>query len=188
MSADLNRRNWCLHALALSASALMPSLDGWSAFRRPMIVPAGYVTVGLEYGVPSAVLFAVALQESQRLFGRHRLPWPWTLNVRGKPYRFQSHVTATQSLRLLVDRNVSLVDIGLMQVCWHYFRERLRTPELALQPYWNLRVGASILRDHYRATDDWFAAIGRYHAPADPARAQRYAQRVAHLIQGLAHA
>lgn len=185
MTTNLERRVWCLRALALGASALLPP-ESWCAAGRA--IPTGYVTVGGEYSVPPAVLFGVALQESQRLFGQHALPWPWTLNIKGKAYRFPTQQATHSALRDALHHGISLVDIGLMQVCWHFHRERLRSPELALQPYWNLRVGASILRDHYRASNDWFTAVGHYHAPANAVRARRYAERVARHVQGLARA
>jgi hypothetical protein len=132
------------------------------------------------------MLFAVALQESERLFGakstRRYLPWPWTLNVRGDAYRLATRASAHSALVGFLSLGIRLADIGLMQVNWHYFENRLLTPHQALEPYWNLRVGASILREHYRDTADWFVAIGRYHSPGNPERAARYAQSVMRRI------
>lgn len=155
-------------------------------------IPKGYQRIGTQAGVPSAILFAVALQESQRLFGagddRRPLPWPWTLNVEGSPQRFASQRAAITQLDSHLRSGKSLIDVGLMQVCWHYFHERLGAPARALDPYWNLRVGAAILREHYDNTHSWFTAIGRYHAPADAVRAAHYAARVLERMETLHHA
>jgi hypothetical protein len=35
-------------------------------------------------------------------------------------------------------------------------------------------VGSKILREEYARTGSWRAAIGRYHSPGNPHRAERY--------------
>ena len=71
---------------------------------------------------------------------------------------------------------------NLMQVNWRYHRTRLRDPWRALDPYYNLRVGARILRDCYREHADWWRAVGCYHSPgisaAQRERALAYRARV----------
>jgi hypothetical protein len=52
--------------------------------------PTAYVLTGQRLGVPAWVLFGVALQESQLLFGHEALPWPWTLDVAGRAERHGS--------------------------------------------------------------------------------------------------
>ena len=71
------------------------------------------------------------------------------------------------------------MDIGLLQVNWHYHRAALVDPWTALAPYHNLRVGARILYRRYRATGDWWRAVGAYHAPRHAERARWYRARVA---------
>jgi soluble lytic murein transglycosylase-like protein len=71
-----------------------------------------------------------------------------------------------------------MVDVGLMQVNWRYHGDKLRTHWLALDPWFNLRIGASILREMYDQCGDWIVAAGRYHAPANPERAGKYANQV----------
>ena len=67
---------------------------------------------------------------------------------------------------------------NLMQVNWRYHQDRLGTPWQALDPYYNLRVGAEILKGCYRNERDWWASVGCYHAPANPHRANEYRRRV----------
>jgi len=70
------------------------------------------------------------------------------------------------------------VDIGLMQVNWRYHKKCLTSPQLALNPYHNLRVAAEILLGCFRSREDWWEAVGCYHAPNNPERAARYQERV----------
>jgi Transglycosylase SLT domain len=184
--SPMNRRQFLLHSTTLAivgASALdCTAADLTSKAANPANdrkVPDGYVTIARQHAIPPVILFSVALQESEMMFGTKQiLPWPWTLNVKGTPYRYQTRIAADAALKSFLDAKTTLVDVGLMQVCWHYFADRLRSPAIALEPYWNLRVGASILRDHFVDTGNWFVAIGRYHSPGDPNRANKYANGV----------
>lgn len=184
--SPMNRRQFLLHSAMLAivgASAWDCAAADWTSKAahpaNDRKVPDGYVSIARQSAIPPVILFSVALQESEMMFGgKQILPWPWTLNVKGMPYRYPTRIAAETALKSFLNGKTTLVDIGLMQVCWHYFGDRLRSPDLALEPYWNLRVGASILRDHFLETANWFVAIGRYHSPGDPNRANNYANSV----------
>ena len=143
-------------------------------------VPVGYQQVADAYDLPPEVLYAVALTESARQVdstGNVR-PWPWTLNVQGRGHFFDSRQEAETALQEHFDAGRRSIDIGLMQVNWRYHRQRLGSSQLALDPYHNLRVAAEILRDCHQRRQDWWAAVGCYHAPNNPQRAARYRARV----------
>ncbi len=143
-------------------------------------VPEGYLQVAQAQGVPATVLYAVALTESgAALASGKQQPWPWTLNVEGRPYRFPTRLEAWQALHAHLARGATRIDIGLMQVNWGYHQRALGDPWRALDPYHNLTVGASILRAQYRHAGDWRQAVGRYHAPNHVERADRYSLHVA---------
>jgi len=143
-------------------------------------VPAGYRTVAAEQGVPASILYAVALAESGTVVdpSRHIRPWPWTLNVSGQGRFFPSRQAASEALHAELAAGRESVDIGLMQVNWRYHKDRLASPTRALDPYHNLRVAARILRGCYQRREDWWEAVGCYHAPSNARRAARYRQRV----------
>ena len=161
-----------------------------SSAARPLAsIPAGYVAVATQCRVPPAYLFGIALQESAQLFGepgsRRALPWPWTLNIAGEPVRCPSrhaaHVRALAALRA----GVESIDLGPMGINWRFHKARLQSVERGLDPYWNLRVGALLLVDHFTRCGNWFQAIGRYHSPANPARAASYAMQVLDRVRRL---
>lgn len=143
-------------------------------------VPSGYLVVAAERDIPHTVLYAVALTESGKQVAPGSLyrPWPWTLNVAGRGYFFDSRKEAWQALMAHLKDGKRSIDIGLMQVNWHYHHERLGSPWQALDPYNNLRVGAAILQDCYTSERDWWASVGCYHAPTNPHRANQYRRRV----------
>jgi hypothetical protein len=143
-------------------------------------VPVGYQQVADAYDLPAEVLYAVALTESARKVdstGNVR-PWPWTLNFRGRGHFFSSRDEAETALQRFLEQGRTSVDIGLMQVNWRYHEQRLGSPQRALDPYHNLRVAAEILRDCHQSRQDWWAAVGCYHAPNSPRRAAQYRTRV----------
>jgi len=139
-------------------------------------VPEAYRVVGAEYGVPQSLLLAIALTETARPADDHSLPWPWALNVRGESHWYRSREAALAGLKRFLAAGEK-PDIGLMQVNWGYHRGLLGSAEQALDPWFNLRAGAAVLAAEYRATGDWWAAVGRYHSRAQ-ARAAAYRARV----------
>ena len=86
---------WHKHWLIVLASLTLPSVS-WGGES----VPAGYRAIAAERGIPQSVLYAVALTESGKRVApadRYR-PWPWTLNVAGRGYFFESRQAAWQAL------------------------------------------------------------------------------------------
>ena len=79
-------------------------------------VPAGYRTIATERGIPYTVLYAVALTESGRRVAPADVyrPWPWTLNVAGRGYFFDSRLAAWQALTDWLQAGRRSIDIGLM--------------------------------------------------------------------------
>jgi len=143
-------------------------------------IPSGYRRIAVEFAIPPKILYAMALAESGKTLEGHRgqRPWPWTLNIRGRAYFFAQRRAAEMALRRALEGGERLIDVGLMQVNWHYHAHRLRSPTVALDPYHNLRIAARILRECQQARRDWWAAVGCYHAPVNATHAARYRARV----------
>lgn len=151
-------------------------------------VPNGYRVIAAEYGIPNTLLYAVALAESGVGINHKgtRRPWPWTLNVAGRGHVYPSRKAAWSALKTYIARGERSIDIGLMQVNWRYHEDKLGDTWRALNPYFNLRVGAGILRQCFEQRGDWWKSVGCYHAPSNPVRARRYRSRVVGHWQRLA--
>ena len=65
-------------------------------------IPSAYRLVAIEYGVPVALFYAVALTESgQSIESKsRRRPWPWTLNIAGEAHYFKTRWQAWLALEL----------------------------------------------------------------------------------------
>ena len=143
--------------------------------------PPAYQLAAHKAGIPSAVLYSVALQESGtrlRGQGQQLVPWPWTLNVAGAGYRFATRADACTAL-LLALKTVppKRIDVGIAQVNmgWNGHRfGRGVSPCYALDPYKNLDVAAQMLAELRAEGGDWLTVAGRYHRPAGGAPAARY--------------
>ena len=86
---------------------------GWSN----VSVPEGYRTIAMEHDIPHTVLYAVALTESATRIDQGDLyrPWPWTLNVAGRGYFFDTRLAAWQALKNWLREGQVSIDIGLLR-------------------------------------------------------------------------
>lgn len=161
-----------------TAFVLLTCVMAGSAQARE-IPPPAYQVAAQRAGIPSTVLYAVALQESGlRLRGR-LVPWPWTLNVAGKAQRYATRTEACAGLRQELKRTpAKRIDAGLGQINLGYHPQRYAQACDLLDPYRNLAIAAEILREQHTPGDDWLLAIGRYHRPAGGAPAARYRHSV----------
>ena len=146
-------------------------------------IPTRYQQIARQHNIPPGILYAIALTESGKTIapGMFR-PWPWTLNVAGKPKRYATRKATWNAMRYYMKQGIQSIDIGLMQVNWRWNKHRLGNTWTALDPRFNVTAGAKILRDEYKKQGNWVSAIGSYHSPgksqAQKQRAQKYAKRV----------
>lgn len=145
-----------LFAAALPAQAGKPT------------IPAAYHHIAREERVPAESLYSLALTESARKTKQGVRPWPWTLNVAGRGYRYASREEAMQGLLQHMRRHsTKRIDVGLAQVNLGWNGHRFSSLQEAFEPYTNLRVAARILRECYDANPgSWLRAAGCYHHPA----------------------
>ncbi|MFK1437569.1 lytic transglycosylase domain-containing protein [Pseudomonas aeruginosa] len=148
------------------------------------IPPPAYQLAAQRAGVPSPVLYAVALQESGMRRDGRVVPWPWTLNVAGEPRRYATRAAACAGLlEALHVFPATRIDAGLGQINLGHQKHRYRRPCDLLDPYYNLAQSADILREQHSPDEDWLLAIGRYHRPAGGEPAARYRRGVSRHLQ-----
>ena len=185
--------------MAASAIAPMPTLRplcvlllaaglcGGSAHAQEAPPPA-YQLAAQRAGIPSTVLYAVALQESGIRRNGRLVPWPWSLNVAGQSRRFATRADACSGLQQAMRSTPhTRIDAGLGQINLGYHKHRFTSPCDLLDPYRNLAIAAEILNEQHTPGEDWLLAIGRYHRPAGGEPAARYRRSVSrHLarVQG----
>ncbi|AVZ81949.1 lytic transglycosylase domain-containing protein [Edwardsiella ictaluri] len=162
-------------------------------------VPEGYVRVAVAHKVPPEVLYSVSLAETamaprsiaavvrqQANLPDVARPWPWTINVAGKEYRYSSRLEAWQALQVFMSRySLKRIDVGLAQVNLGWNGHHFTSTWAAFDPYTNLNAAAAILRECWeRKPGSWLDAAGCYHHPAGGQAAVRYKTIVKrHLVR-----
>jgi hypothetical protein len=134
-------------------------------------------------GVPVRLLLALAPIESGVGSRTGQIyPWPWTLNINGRgSYHFRSRAAAERHLDALIAAGIDNVDVGCLQVNWHWHGRAFTSPAAALTPERNAQYAASLLRKYRAQTGTWSGAVGLYHSQ-DPRLAEAYRCRVAHAL------
>jgi hypothetical protein len=157
---------WTLWTPAGGARAGPPA---WPGACEPPILAAERF-----YRLPAGILEAIALTES----GSHGAPYPWALNLAGRPVMSPSRDAAAGLLRGpngIARRDVA---VGCMQIHMRYHLAGFAKPESALEPARNVWYGAAFLDGLHRRLGDWASAIAQYHA-SDPKAQRAYVCRVA---------
>lgn len=177
-TVTVHRASW-VFALTMATCTL--------TVRAQELPPPAYQLAAYDAGIPSAVLFAVALQESGLMLHGRRVPWPWTLNVAGTAYRYATREESCAALHHALARVPAIhIDAGLGQVNLGFQAHRFKQPCELLNPYANLVITATILRECHDPGEDWLIAVGRYHRPAGGELAARYQRSVGqHLARVL---
>ena len=82
-----------LRALVLAAALYV------CATHAQEVPPPAYQLAAQRAGIPSTVLYAVALQESGVRRNGRIVPWPWSLNVAGQSHRYATRADACAGLQ-----------------------------------------------------------------------------------------
>lgn len=140
-----------------------------------------------KYGIPQRLLGAIAATETGRT---HRglgikVPWPWAINVEGRPFFFHTKREAVQMVEKFQAEGVRSIDVGCMQINLYHHPDAFANLSQAFEPSFNVDYAARFLRGHYDETGVWKTAVGRYHSRT-PGHAARYVGLVYGQWYGLA--
>lgn len=116
--------------------------------------------------IPTHLLAAIATTESGRY---HKglgmsVPWPWTINVEGKGYYFNSKAEAIARTQHFIASGRQSIDVGCMQVNLKHHPKAFANLNQAFDPATNVAYAATFLRDNYATLGDWIKATAAYHS------------------------
>ncbi|MBP5215147.1 MAG: transglycosylase SLT domain-containing protein [Alphaproteobacteria bacterium] len=135
---------------------------------------------GMEYGVNYDLLQTIAAVESGRwdhLQNRY-VAWPWTVNVKGKGYYYDSKEEALAAIKKFQEQGIRSIDVGCMQVNMKFHGAEFASMEEALDPVNNVKYSAKFLRTLYSKNgNDWKKAAEKYHS-ANPSAGAVYSKRL----------
>jgi len=129
--------------------------------------------------IPPHLLAAIAHVESGRreAFSGAVSPWPWTINVEGQGFFYDTKAEAIAAVQAAQARGVRSIDVGCMQVNLMHHPDAFPNLELAFDPQFNANYAARFLRELYGQTNDWGKAAALYHS-ATPEIGDEYRQKV----------
>lgn len=119
-----------------------------------------------KYKIPGDTLHSISLNETGKIHSKKkiRMVWPWTVNVEGKGYFFDSREEAVEFVRKQIIIGKENIDVGCMQINLKHHRRAFRSLEEAFDPRYNIDYAASFLKSKYNNLQDWHEAIAHYHS------------------------
>ncbi len=154
------------------------------------VIPDAYREIAAAERVPAESLYSLAMAESTRSTAWGAKPWPWTINVAGRGYHYDTREEAFAALLGFMQRwSLKNIDVGLAQVNLGWNGHFFATYRDAFDPYTNLRAAARILRACYDTRPgSWLQAAGCYHHPAGGRHAATYMAIVRRKLSQIAPA
>ncbi len=151
----------------------------------PPLAPGGLCRAAIaaverEAPIPAGLLQAIGRVESGRRdpsTGQFS-PWPWTINVEGTGYFFQSREEAIAAVRQHQARGATSIDVGCMQINLRHHPQAFPGLNEAFDPLSNARYAARFLRSLWDTRQDWMRAAANYHSNT-PEFADAYRARIA---------
>lgn len=132
-----------------------------------------------EYGIQQHMLATIATVETGRWNSefQRKMAWPWSINVRGKSYYYDSKQEAIAAVDKFRKRGFKSIDVGCMQINLVHHAKGFNSLEEAFDPYKNVEYAAKFLTKLNKRRQDWMHAATDYHSKK-PTRARRYKTRL----------
>ncbi len=121
------------------------------------------------YDIPLGVLYAVGLTET----GKRGSLQPFALNIEGRAAYARSLAEGVKDFEAAVADGAVLIDIGCMQVNYHYHGAAFASVADMFSPARNVDYAARFLKQLRRREGSWTMAVARYHAGPDNDPAQK---------------
>ena len=129
-------------------------------------------------GVPDRLMQAVGIIESGRRDAQGQVaPWPWTINVEGQGFTFESKAEAIAAVNAHRARGARSIDVGCMQVNLLHHGQAFASLDEAFDPAANARYAARFLLQLLAQTGSWPRAVAGYHS-LTPDLGEPYARKV----------
>ena len=165
---------------AAALALLLAAAPAWAAPDTPYVACEAAIAAAQKAPrLPDKLMPAMSRVESGRLdpLTKQVRAWPWTINVEGAGFFFDSKDQAIDAVRTLQARGVRSIDVGCMQVNLMHHPNAFASLDEAFDPAANARYAARFLSALFRQTGDWSLATANYHS-ANADRGEDYQRRV----------
>jgi tetratricopeptide (TPR) repeat protein len=131
-------------------------------------------------GIPAGLLSAISMVESGRRdpASGQKVAWPWTIYAEGEGQYFANKAEAMAAVVELLKRNVSLIDVGCMQVNLYHHPKAFRSLEDAFSPADNVAYAAKLLKSLAKSKGTWTQGVAAYHAGENGTHGGPYLSKV----------
>ena len=130
--------------------------------------------------IPSDALYAISLTETGRNRGGAFRPWPWTVNMQGRGFWFDTREEAYAYVMQRYNAGARSFDIGCFQINYKYHGENFASIDAMFDPVTNATYAAQLLSGLHDEFGDWTKAAGAYHSRTET-YASRYRTRYARI-------
>ena len=114
--------------------------------------------------IPKNLLLSIALTESGRNIKGDFIPWPWSINTKGKGLFFKSRDELFLYAKQNLDSKILNFDIGCMQINYYYHGKKFKNLYEMTNPLVNITWAGKFLIDLNKKHKSWKEAISRYHS------------------------
>ena len=90
--------------------------------------------------------------------------WPWSVNVNGKGYRYDSKEEAIAAVENFQAQGYKSIDVGCMQISLKFHGDSFASLQDAFDPDKNVEYAAQFLTKLYEKKGDWQKAAMAYHS------------------------
>ncbi len=136
------------------------------------ICDASSAAAAAERGMPADVLYAITLTETGRSRAGRLQPWPWTVNMEGAGFWFDTRAEAMAYVQEKFDTGARSFDVGCFQINYKWHHQNFDSLEQMFDPMANARYAAKFMSELFDESADWTLAAGMYHS-----RNETYASR-----------
>ncbi|MCF6272398.1 MAG: transglycosylase SLT domain-containing protein [Rhodobacteraceae bacterium] len=130
--------------------------------------------------MPADALYAITLTETGRSRGGKLRPWPWTVNMEGKGFWFDTREEALAYVTERYNAGARSFDVGCFQINYKWHGMNFESIEAMFDPMTNATYAAQMLSGLYGEFGDWTKAAGAYHSRTET-YASRYRTRYARI-------
>ncbi|MGD9913153.1 MAG: transglycosylase SLT domain-containing protein [Rhizobiaceae bacterium] len=165
--------------IALSAASIS-SIWGSAALAAANPCEPEILRAADRYGVPTGILYAVGLTET----GKKGTLQPNALNIEGRAVFPKSRSEALATFSEARQGGARLIDLGCMQINFHYHGEHFRSVGEMLDPRLNVDYAARFLANLHARHETWSMAVARYHAGPNnnPAQKKYICRVIANMV------
>ena len=171
-------RTWCRTMVAALFSYSAATADLRAEDSRPC--EREMARAAQLHGIPLGILYAVGLTETGRRGALH----PYALGAEGQTVFAKDMKDGIASFETMKRRGVRLVDLGCMQINYHYHGQKFDSVQAMFNPAKNVDYAARFLKELKQREGSWTMAVARYNASPnnDPAQKRYVCHIVSHLV------